>query len=104
METLSSHFDLICEMKYIFSVLLVVLIFSCKCKQFASEDELIVHYSKGKDTLYVYDNKAGKKIQKEYLIEKCKEVVVLFSCTDENGHLRPPSFQKKFWYGYIVKQ
>lgn len=90
--------------KYIFSILIIVLITSCRGKQFASDNQLIVHYSKGRDTLYVYDNKAGKRTQKEYFRDNCKEVVILFCCTDERGNLRPPAFQKKFWYGYIVKQ
>jgi hypothetical protein len=91
-------------MKYIFSILTLALFFSCKCKQFASDDKLIVHYSKGRDTMYVYDNKAGKKMCQDYFNDNCKELVVLFCCTDINGNLRSPSFQKKIWFNYIVNQ
>ena len=90
--------------KYIFSILTLALFFSCKCKQFASEDKLIVHYSKWRDTMYVYENKAGKKMRQDYFNDNCKELVVLFCCTDINGNLRSPSFQKKIWFSYIVNQ
>lgn len=87
-------------------LILFILIFicSCKCNKFNDRNELIVHYSKSKDTVYIYDNDAGKKYQKECLRSKSNKFTVLFSCTDKKGKTRPPLYQKKFWKTHISSQ
>lgn len=84
--------------------ILIVFLYSCKCKDFGRADKLIVHYSKYKDTIYIYDNPMGKKVYREYILNKCPEVAILFCCVDEKGKLRSPAYQKKIWDKYIAKQ